>query len=128
MVVLTTEGVKIKVETFYQPKVSNPDERQFVFAYKVTIENHSDYTIQLLRRQWYIVDAYGFKRDVEGEGVIGEQPIIQPGKSYDYVSGCDFSTEIGKMHGAYLMSRQADNSEFYVTIPEFTMIFPAKLN
>ena len=128
MIIETTEGVRVGVESFYQPKVSNPRKNQFVFAYRIKIENNSDYTLQLVRRHWYVVDAYGEIREVEGEGVIGEKPIIQPGQFYEYVSGCDFYTEIGKMYGTYLMRREVDGVEFYVKIPEFLMVVPAKMN
>lgn len=74
-------------------------------AYRISIENLSDYAVQLKRRQWFIFDSSGTQREVEGEGVVGVQPIMQPGEGYSYVSGCQLSTEIGSMSGNYLMSR-----------------------
>lgn len=128
MVTEVTAGVKVMVETFFQPTHSNPGQSHFVFAYRITIENDSDYTIRLRRRHWYIVDSDNARREVEGEGVVGEQPLIAPGESYKYVSGCNLNTEIGKMFGTYLMERQLDKQLFYVKIPEFKMIVPSKLN
>ena len=128
MVTEVTAGVRVMVETFFQPTHSNPGQSHFVFAYRITIENDSDYTIRLRRRHWYIVDSDNARREVEGEGVVGEQPLIAPGESYKYVSGCNLNTEIGKMFGTYLMERQLDKQLFYVKIPEFKMIVPSKLN
>lgn len=128
MVNAVTEGIKVSVETFFQPRHSSPAQGHFVFAYKVFIHNESSSAVQLLRRHWHIFDACGVHREVEGEGVVGEQPIIEPGKSYEYVSGCDLRTEIGKMLGTYQMKRLLDEEDFVVTIPEFMMVYPFKLN
>jgi len=99
-----------------------------VFNYKIQIENNSDYTIQLLRRHWFISDSNGIVRQVEGEGVVGQQPIIEPGESYEYISGCNLTTEMGKMVGTYQMSRHLDESRFEVNIPAFQLIVPHRLN
>lgn len=128
MVTAITEGVKISVETMYQDEYSNPASGQFMFAYRIEIENLSDYTIQLKRRKWTIFDSNGSEREVEGEGVVGLQPIIEPGSSHSYVSGCQLTTEMGSMKGYYYMSRVATDIEFSVTIPEFHLIVPYKLN
>ncbi len=128
MVTAITEGIKISVETMYQEEYSNPSKDQFMFAYRIEIENLSDYTIQLKRRQWYIFDSNGTEREVEGEGVVGQQPIIEPGNSHSYVSGCQLSTEIGSMKGYYSMSRIAMDADFIVDIPEFQLIAPYRLN
>eukprot|EP01133_Synstelium_polycarpum_P011282 gene11282-13164_t len=128
MVTAITEGIKISVETMYQEEYSNPSKDQFMFAYRIEIENLSDYTIQLKRRQWYIFDSNGTEREVEGEGVVGQQPIIEPGNSHSYVSGCQLSTEIGSMKGYYSMSRVAMDTDFIVDIPEFQLIAPYRLN
>ncbi len=88
----------------------------------------SDYTVKLLRRHWFIFDSNGEHRQVEGEGVIGEQPTLAPGDLYSYESACSLTTEIGKMHGTYLMQRKLDNGQFRVRIPEFFMIVPHRLN
>lgn len=128
MVTAITEGVKISVETMYQDEYSNPAGAQFMFAYRIEIENLSDYTIQLKRRRWTIFDSNGSEREVEGEGVVGVQPVIEPGTSHSYVSGCQLATEIGSMKGYYYMSRMATGTEFTVMIPEFNLIVPYKLN
>ncbi|MBJ6118400.1 Co2+/Mg2+ efflux protein ApaG [Pontibacter sp. BT310] len=124
----TTEGVKVTVTTNYLPDYSSPVQQHFVFAYKITIENKSEFTVKLLRRHWYIHDATGTVREVEGEGVVGQQPTLEPGESHEYVSGCNLKTGIGKMSGTYLMERLVDGKQFYATIPEFTLIVPYKLN
>lgn len=123
-----TRGVRVSVETFYQVEYSNPLAHEFMFAYRITITNQSDMLIQLLRRHWHIYDSNGTIKEVEGEGVVGEQPIIHPGMSYQYISGCNLSTEIGKMHGTYLMMKVSDGKKFRVNIPEFNLIAHQKLN
>ncbi len=123
-----TEGVLVSVQSIYRPKKSNPIRNAYTYSYKVTIENQSPFTIQLLRRHWHIVNAYGERREVEGEGVIGKQPILRPGGVYEYVSHTYFTTSIGKMHGTYLMQRVTDKREFSVNIPTFIMIAPSQLN
>ncbi len=128
MVTEVTSGIKVSVETFYQPTHSNPVQSHYVFAYRITIINESGGPIRLKRRHWYIVDSDNTRREVEGEGVVGEQPFIETGDTYRYVSGCNLNTEIGKMFGTYLMERQHDKRLFYVKIPEFRMFVPCKLN
>lgn len=123
-----TAGIKVTVETFYQPTHSNPGQNYYVFSYRITIANESEEVIKLKRRHWYIIDSDNARREVEGKGVVGEQPVIHPGEQYRYVSGCNLNTEIGKMYGTYLMERESDNKLFYVKIPEFKMIVPSKLN
>lgn len=123
-----TAGIKVSVETFYQPVHSNPAHSHFVFAYRITIVNESGETVRLKRRHWHIIDSDSNHREVEGEGVVGEQPYIAPGETYRYVSGCNLSSEIGKMHGTYLMERTSDKRLFYVKIPRFNMVVPSKLN
>ena len=84
--------------------------------------------VQLLRRHWYIWEANGTRREVEGEGVIGQQPVLEPGEVYQYVSACNLNTEIGKMWGNYTLQRISDRSQFAVQIPVFDMIVPFKMN
>ncbi|GHA57781.1 Co2+/Mg2+ efflux protein ApaG [Pontibacter akesuensis] len=124
----TTEGVKVTVTTNYLPDYSSPVQQHFVFAYKIRIENNSEFTVKLLRRHWYIHDSTGAMREVEGEGVVGQQPTLEPGESHEYVSGCNLKTGIGKMRGTYKMERMVDGRKFDVTIPEFTLVVPYKLN
>ncbi|MFC5284284.1 Co2+/Mg2+ efflux protein ApaG [Pedobacter alpinus] len=128
MVAQITEGVKVSVETTYQPEYSNPANEHFMFAYKIQIENLSEYSVQLLRRHWVIFDSNGTKREVEGEGVVGLQPIIEPGQNYEYVSGCNLKTDMGAMQGTYQMKRLVDEELFDALIPEFNLIAPFKLN
>lgn len=128
MVTEITKGIKVSVETEYQPAYSSPSQYHYVFTYKVTIENQSENTIQLLRRHWHIHDAGFLAREVEGEGVVGQQPILEPSQYHQYVSGCNLKSGFGKMLGTYLMERIVDGHRFEVTIPEFNMVAPFKLN
>jgi ApaG protein len=128
MVADITKGIKVSVETEYQQEYSNPAQKHFVFTYQITIENLSDKTIQLLSRHWDIVDLAHPKREIEGEGVIGKQPIIEPGQMHQYVSGCNLKSGLGKMSGFYTMERLVDGKRFTVKIPQFDMVVPFKLN
>lgn len=128
MVQQVTEGVSITVETFYQPAQSNPVGSEFLFAYRITIENLSDVPVKLLRRHWFINDSNGSLREVEGEGVVGQQPIIESGQSYQYVSAANLRSEIGKMYGTYQMENMYNKKLITVHIPEFQLIAPSKLN
>ena len=128
MVTATTRGIKISVETEYQPAYSSPTQFHYVFTYRITIENLSDQTIQLINRHWYIHDANREVKEVEGEGVVGQQPILEPGESHNYVSGCNLKSGMGKMYGTYTLERIMDGKKFRVKIPEFTMFVPYKLN
>ncbi len=128
MVTEITEGVKVTVETEYQPDYSSPSQSHYVFTYQVTIENNSQHTVKLLRRHWHIHDIGFPKREVEGDGVIGKQPVLEPGNTHRYVSGCNLKSGIGKMKGAYLMQRIMDDHQLEVVIPEFTMMAPYRAN
>ncbi len=123
-----SEGVEISVETFYQPDYSNPLQSEFMFAYRITIENHNSFSIKLHRRHWNIFDSNGTYREVEGEGVVGVQPTLSPGEKYQYVSGCNLRTEMGKMQGSYQMENMSTKGMFDVNIPSFEMIVPTKNN
>ena len=124
----TTEGIKVNVATTYLREESSPKHSHYVFAYKVEIINESPYSVRLNSRKWVITDALGKKRIVEGEGVVGKQPILEPGESHEYISGCNFPTPAGKMSGHYLMERIVDGSVIRVKIPSFTMVLPGLLN
>lgn len=128
MVSKISEGIEISVETFYQPDYSNPVSGEYMFAYRITIENHNSFSVKLHRRHWFITDSNGANREVEGEGVVGVQPTLQPGEKYQYVSGCNLNTELGKMYGTYQMENLHDKSLFDVNIPTFEMIVPFKMN
>jgi ApaG protein len=128
MVSKISEGVNIIVETFYQPEYSNPLNSEYMFAYRITLENNNLFPVQLLRRHWYIFDSNAEHREVEGEGVIGMQPKISPGEKYQYVSGCNLKSEMGKMHGMYFMENCHNKQTFIINIPSFEMVVPAKMN
>jgi ApaG protein len=128
MVTEITQGIKVTVETEYQPAYSSPSQYHYVFTYRITIENQSENTIQLMRRHWHIFDAGFTSREVEGEGVVGQQPVLEPGQTHQYVSGCNLKSGLGKMVGTYQMERVVDGLKMEVIIPEFTMIAPIRLN
>ena len=123
-----SEGVQVSVETFYQQDYSNPVQSEYMFAYRITIENHNDFPVKLHSRHWFIFDSDGSYREVEGEGVVGMQPTIEPGEEYQYVSGCNLHTEMGRMHGTYQMENLHNKQQFEVNIPAFEMITPFKYN
>ena len=128
MEALITEGIKVSVTTQFQLQHSNPAQKRFIHSYEVTIENESEYVVQLLRRHWIIKDGYSNVREVEGEGVIGEQPILQPGQKHSYSSWSPLPTDVGCMGGTYLMQRLSDKHNFKVRVPEFALIADYKLN
>ena len=123
-----TEGVSVTVECFFQPAQSNPIKNEYLFAYRVTIENLSARPVKLLRRHWHIIEGTGNYREVEGEGVVGLQPVISPGGSHQYVSACSLHSDMGKMYGTFQMENLFDNRLIRVNIPEFQMVAPFKLN
>jgi len=128
MVSKISSGIEVSVETFYQQDYSNPADGEFMFAYRIHIENLNKFPVRLIRRHWFIVEGNGAKREVEGEGVVGVQPAIQPGEKYQYVSGCNLKTEMGKMFGSYSMENLHTKEKFEVNIPTFEMIVPFKMN
>ncbi len=128
MIKTVTYGIEISVECDYWPQQSSPRENNYFFVYFITIENKSDFAVQLIKRHWDIFDSNGEKRQVDGEGVVGETPVIEPGEKFEYNSGCNLITELGYMKGYYTMKRIIDNKEIVVQIPEFNLVVPAKLN
>ena len=124
----TTQGVTVTVTTNYLPDYSSPAQEHFVFAYRIDIRNDSEYTIKLLRRHWFISDVGTALREVEGEGVVGRTPVLEPGEAHQYVSGCNLKSGLGKMRGTYLMERLASGEQFQVNIPEFTLMVPFRMN
>jgi ApaG protein len=122
MVTAITEGIKVSIEAIYQAEFSSPHQQHFVFTYKAEIENHSNLTIQLIRRKWEIFDAGQSFKLVEGEGVVGQQPILEPGDVHRYVSGCNLRSGLGKMRGSYFMEKLIDGKMIEVKIPEFHLI------
>lgn len=128
MVKISTHNIEVSVEAKYWEKQSIPKEGHYFFVYFITIENKSDYTVQLTRRHWDIFDSIGEKRTVDGDGVVGETPVIEPGQKFEYNSGCNLTSEIGYMKGHYTLVKVLDNREFQVEIPKFELVVPAKLN
>ncbi|MBN3521841.1 Co2+/Mg2+ efflux protein ApaG [Algoriphagus lutimaris] len=122
MVTAVTEGIHVNVEVTYQAEFSSPHQHHYVFTYKVTIQNKSPYTVQLLRRKWEIYDAAETLKIVEGDGVVGQQPILETGESHSYVSGCNLKSGLGKMKGIYFMEKLFDGKSIEVEVPEFQMI------
>ena len=128
MVSMISEGVEVSVETFYQQDYSNPMQSEYMFAYRIAIENHNSFPVKLHRRHWHIFDSNGSYREVEGEGVVGVQPVLSPGEKYQYVSGCNLRTEMGRMHGTYQMENLNNKQFFDVNIPAFEMFVLFKNN
>lgn len=124
----TTHGIKINVRSRYEPSHSNTAEQRFVFSYLIEIINESDLTVQLLRRHWYIQSSNCIKREVEGEGVVGEQPVLRPGETHKYSSWCPISSDIGLMKGYFTMQKDVDDELIHVTVPPFTLCASPKLN
>ena len=120
----TTDGVTVRVSVSYLSDQSEPRRGRWFWAYHIRIENQRDTNVQLLTRHWVITDSRGARHSVEGEGVVGEQPVIAPGASYDYVSGCPLATPTGSMHGNYRMIGE-DGALLEIAIPSFTLVAPA---
>jgi ApaG protein len=120
----TTRGVTIRVSVSFLPEQSEPAKGRWFWAYHIRLENEGAQAVQLLTRHWTIVDGRGGKHEVQGEGVVGEQPVVEPGGSFDYVSGCPLHTPTGAMEGSYRMVSE-DGSSFDVAIPRFSLIAPA---
>ncbi|TGX37333.1 Co2+/Mg2+ efflux protein ApaG [Sphingomonas naasensis] len=119
-----TRGIVVRVSVSYLPEQSEPQRGRWFWAYHIRIENKGEHSVQLLTRHWVITDGRGARHTVEGEGVVGEQPMIEPGASFDYVSGCPLSTPTGNMQGSYHMIGE-DGAAFDVAIPKFALIAPA---
>lgn len=119
----TTDEIEVFVEPQYLPDQSDPEEHRYVWAYTIVIANTSDHTVQLERRYWRITNAVGHEEIVEGPGVVGEQPMLGPGDTYQYTSGCPLNTPSGTMVGHYLMRRD-DGRRFEVRIPAFSLDRP----
>ena len=128
MVSKISAGIKVSVDVYYQPDYSNPINAEYMFAYRITIENNNAFSVKLLNRHWFIFDSNGEHREVEGDGVVGLQPIINSGQQFQYSSGCNLRTEIGKMHGTYTLENLNNKLQFTVNIPAFQMIVPTKYN
>ncbi len=118
-----TRNVIVRVAVNYLAEQSEPHKNKWFWAYHIRLENESSMAVQLLSRKWIIEDALGSQHLVEGEGVVGDQPVIKPGCSYDYVSGCPLSTPSGTMEGSYQMIGE-DGSRFDIAVPHFELKAP----
>jgi ApaG protein len=119
-----TGDIVVRVSVSFLPEQSEPVRGHWFWAYHIRIENEGARPVQLLSREWIISDGRGGRSEVRGEGVVGEQPVLEPGGSFDYVSGCPLATPTGAMEGRYFMVG-ADGSRFEVDIPRFPLIAPA---
>jgi ApaG protein len=120
----TTHGIRVSVVPVYMDERSKPEAHEFFWAYTVTITNEGARQVQLLRRTWQITDAAGRTQQVHGLGVVGEQPVLPPGESFEYTSGTPLSTPSGFMHGTYHMVETASGAAFDVAIPAFSLDSP----
>lgn len=118
-----TRNIAVTVKPFYLADRSDPEESRYVWGYRVTIDNQSDDRVKLLSRYWHITDGAGKVEEVRGAGVVGEQPELNPGDSYQYTSGCPLSTPSGFMVGRYTMRNQR-GEEFDIDIPAFSLDLP----
>ncbi len=128
MVQQVTKGIKISVETSFEGTFYKNYKVQFAFGYKVTIENQSKDSVQLNARHWKVLDALNNDEIIEGEGVIGKKPVLKPGESHTYNSGCLLTSPFGAMSGHYNMVNFATTKNFRVEIPSFKLSAPFALN
>lgn len=119
-----TEGITVRVAVNFLPEQSRPAAGKWFWVYHIRIENNSHERVKLVSRHWRITDGHDRVSHVDGEGVVGEQPVLQPGKSHDYVSGCPLATPFGSMEGFYTFHRE-DGSPLEVRIPFFPLAAPA---
>jgi ApaG protein len=125
MTIQTTNGIEIKVATSYEADYSDVLSSSYYFSYTITITNTNDFPAQLIARHWIIIDAAFNHKEVQGAGVVGQQPILAPGTSYTYSSACDLRTSIGKMIGHYHFKNLLNNTIFEADIPVFVLHYPA---
>jgi len=123
MYTATTRNIAVQVEPFYLADRSDPSENRYLWAYRVTIDNQSDQPVKLISRYWHITDGTGHVEEVRGPGVVGEQPDLDPGDSFQYTSGCPLTTPSGFMVGRYTM-RGARGEMFDIDIPAFSLDLP----
>jgi ApaG protein len=119
----TTNGIRVAVKPSFIDDQSNPDDSRYLWSYTVTIENKGPETVQLISRYWHITDAAGRVKEVRGPGVVGAQPVLAPGQSFEYTSGCPLPTASGYMVGKYLM-KAASGTDFEAEIPAFLLESP----
>lgn len=124
---ITTRGVRVEVKSLYVPERSQPAQSYYFFAYRVDISNVGEEPVQLISRHWVITDGDGQVQEVRGPGVVGEQPRLEPGASFQYTSACPLRTEVGTMHGTYQMLTDADEP-FDAQVAPFTLAVPNALH
>jgi ApaG protein len=122
-----TRGVRVEVESRYSAEHSSPRAHQWFFLYTIRISNEGDETVQLVSRHWIITDGTGEVEEVEGPGVVGEQPLLAPGESFEYTSGCPLPTPFGSMHGTYQMTTSSGD-EFDAEISTFQLREPSAIH
>ena len=120
----STRDILVRVRAYFLDDQSEPENGRYVWAYRVAVENHGAQTVQLVRRTWRITDATGRTQQVEGEGVVGEQPVLAPGQAFEYTSGTPLPTPSGFMTGTYHMVVQPGGEAFDVAIPSFSLDSP----
>ena len=118
-----TRNIRVRVQSQYDPSRSNPNHSQWFFLYTVNVTNEGSETVQLMSRHWIITDGMGKIEEVRGPGVVGKQPVLAPGQSFEYTSGCPLTTPFGSMHGTYQMVNQAAE-KFDIEIAPFTLAEP----
>ena len=123
----TTRGVEVTAEAFYLPEHSEPADDVYNFAYRIRLQNHGTDIVQLISRHWIITDSTGKVTEVQGEGVVGKQPVLAPGEAFEYVSGSRMESPMGTMQGTYQMIIP-DGDEFDITIPTFALAVPSAIN
>ena len=116
---VTTEGVRVGATAYYLPDESDPESGEYFFGYRIVIHNTGPATVQLISRHWQIIDGNGELKKVDGEGVVGERPVLSPGQAFRYTSFCPLATCWGTMEGHYRMRREDDGGEFDVAIGRF---------
>ena len=124
---MESHAIAIEVATRFLPEESAPDDGRYVFAYTIRIHNHGPVPAQLISRHWIITDANGKTEEVEGDGVVGEQPYLRPGEDFEYTSGAILETSLGTMRGSYDMLAD-DGTRFAAPIPAFTLTVPRTLH
>lgn len=120
----TTRQIRVSVKAFWLEDQSNPEEMQFIWAYHIRVENHGSDRVQLLGRSWEIIDGNGHTEYVQGEGVVGEQPALEPGIAFEYTSSTSLKTSSGFMKGRYHMINLVSNEVFDISIPTFSLDSP----
>lgn len=123
-----TQGISVSVETFYNEELSNPGLNEYIYSYEINIDNLSGFPFLLKARHWEITDALGNVRTVDGEGVVGQQPMLDPGQGFTYTSAVGVKTDMGKMTGHYIIENLSTKEEMHISIPLFYLYPPFKMN